>query len=154
MKKGHPLSKGTTKFGISEHIQGLFCLLGQSVVYEEACELFNELLGIEVCAPQVQRVCTHYGNVVDPLIKANCEAVMPRLETNKKEDVVYAMIDGSMLYTREDQWRELKLGRLFYDSKVVNIHDKRREVMESIYVSHLGSVHEFFPKFERYLEAV
>ena len=132
-------------------MQVLFCLLGQSVVYKEACELLNELLGIEVSAPQIQRVCTHYGNAVDPLVKANCEAVIPRLETEKKEDVVYAMIDGSMLYTREDQWRELKLGRIFQGSKVVNIHDKRREVMDSIYVGHLGSVNEFFPKFERHL---
>ena len=151
MKKGHPLSKATSKFGISEHIQGLFCLLGQSVVYKEACELLHELLGIEVCAPQVQRVCTYYGNTIDPLIKANCEAVIPSLQTNKKDDVIYAMVDGSMIYTREDQWRELKLGRLFHASKVVDIHKNRRAVMDSVYVCHLGSIHEFFPKFERHL---
>jgi len=40
----------------------LFCLLGQSVVYEESCELLEEMMGIEISAPQIQRVCTHYGN--------------------------------------------------------------------------------------------
>ena len=133
-------------------MQVLFCLLGQSVVYKEACELFNELLGIEVSAPQLQRVCTHYGNAVDPLIKANCEAVIPRLETEKKDDGICDDRWFHVIY-REDQWRELKLGRIFHNSKVVNIHDKRREVMDSIYVSHLGSVNEFFPKFERHLVA-
>lgn len=129
----------------------LCCLLGQSVVYEEACELFAELLGIELCAPQIQRVCMHYGNAVDPLIRANCESVIPRLGAGKTQDKVYVMIDGSMVFTRAEGWRELKLGRLFHDSQVVDLQPKRREVVESVYVSHLGSVEEFFPKFERHL---
>lgn len=151
MRKDHTLSKGTSKFGISERMRGLLCLVGQSVVYEEASELFAEMMGIEVCTPQIQRVCTHYGKAIDPLIKANCESVIPRLEASKKQDKVYVMVDGSMVYTRDQGWRELKLGRVFHDSQVVNIQAHRREVMESVYVSHLGSVEEFFPKFERHL---
>ena len=151
LKKGHLLSKGTAKFGISERMRMLFCFLGQSVVYEEACEIFEEMLGIEISAPQIQRVCTHYGNAIDPLVKANYSPVIPRLKAGEQEDRVYVMVDGSMLYTREDQWRELKLGRLFRQSQVVNIQANRRQVMDSIYVSHLGNVEEFFPKFERHL---
>ncbi len=151
MRKDHTLSKGTSKFGISERLRALFCLVGQSVVYEEACELFDEMMDIEVSAPQVQRVCTHYGNAIDPLVKANCEPVIPRLEASKSTDRVYVMVDGSMVYTRDDKWRELKLGRLFGHSQVIDIHENRREVVDSVYVSHLGSVDEFFPKFERHL---
>ena len=132
-------------------MRGLLCLLGQSVVYEEASELVDEMMGIEICAPQIQRVCTHYGNTIDCLVKANCGSVIPRLEAGKKQDKVYIMVDGSMIYTRDQGWRELKLGRLFHESQVVNIQPGRREVMESVYVSHLGSVEEFFPKFERHL---
>lgn len=121
------------------------------MVYEEASELFAEMLGIEISAPQIQRVCVHYGNAIDPLIQANCESVIPRLETCQAEEKVYVMVDGSMVYTRDEGWRELKLGRLFPQSQVVDIHTKRREVMDSVYVSHLGSVDEFFPKFERHL---
>lgn len=151
LKKDHTLSKGTSNFGISERMRALLCLLGQSVVYEEGCELLEEMLGIEISAPQIQRVCTHYGNAIDPLVRANCESVIPRLEAVKDQDKVYVMVDGSMIYTRDDQWRELKLGRLFCQSQVVNIQTKRREIMDSVYVSHLGSVEEFFPKFERHL---
>jgi hypothetical protein len=151
LRKGHSLCQGTSKFGISERMRTLFCLLGQSVVYEQACELFAELMGIEISAPQIQRVCMHYGNAIDPLVKANCEAVIPRLEAGKEQDKVYVMVDGSMVYTREEEWRELKLGRLFRHSQVFNIQANRREVSESVYVSHLGSVEEFFPKFERHL---
>ena len=151
MKKDHILSKGTSKFGISERMRALICLLGQSVVYNEGSELFDEILGVKISAPQIQRVCTHYGNAVDPLIKSNCEAVIPCLKGRDDKDCVYVMVDGSMVYTRDDKWRELKLGRIFGHSQVVDIQKNRREIMDSVYVSHLGSVGEFFPKFERHL---
>ena len=151
LKKGHVLLKGTSKFGISQRIQGLFCLVGQSVVYEEGCKLFDRLMGITTVAPQIQRVCMHYGSAIDPLVKSNCEAVIPRLDNKDVKDSLYVMVDGCMLYTRDDGWKELKLGRLFYGNQVVDIHKNRREVMNSLYVSHLGSVDDFFPKFERHL---
>ncbi len=151
LKKGHALCKGTSKYGVSERMQGLICLVGQSVVYEEASELFAEMMGVEVCAPQIQRLCADYGNAFDPLIASGCEAVIPRLEGRQKDDVAYVMMDGSMVYTREDKWRELKLGRIFYHSQVVEVQENRREVMGSVYVAHLGGVEGFFPKFERHL---
>ncbi|MCB0555564.1 MAG: hypothetical protein KDD02_18600 [Phaeodactylibacter sp.] len=96
LKKGHTLLKGTSKFGISERMRGLLCLVGQSVVYDEACELFEEMMGVEISAPQIQRVCTHYGNAIGPLVKANCRPVIPRLEAVQGQDKVYVMVDGSM----------------------------------------------------------
>lgn len=151
LKKGHALSRGTSKFGISERMRGLMCLVGQSVVYGEACELFGAMMGIDISAPQIQRVCTEYGNAVEPLIESNCEAVIPRLGEGEENDPVYVMVDGSMVYTREDKWREFKLGRIFHHSQVVDIQENRREVMDSVYVAHLGGVDGFFPKFERHL---
>ena len=136
---------------MSERMQGMLCVIGQSVVYQEGSELIDEMLGIEVSAPQIQRVCMHYGSAVEPLVKADCKAVIPRLKSPGAADKVYVMVDGSMLYTREEQWRELKLGRIFRQSQVMTVHPQRREVMDSVYVSHLGSVQEFFPKLERHL---
>lgn len=151
MKKDHVLCQCTRHFRISERLQGLMCLLGQSMVFEEASEVFSQMMRLDISAPQIQRVCAYYGSQIDPLIKANCEAVIPRLETNQKEDTAYVMVDGSMVFTREDKWREMKLGRIFYSSQIADIQTDRREIMKSIYVSHLGSVDEFFPKFERFL---
>jgi len=132
-------------------MRGLMCMLGQSVVYNEGSELFDEILGVKISAPQIQRVCTHYGKAVDSLITSNCEAVIPCLKDRDDKDSVYVMVDGSMVYTGDDKWRELKLGRIFHHSQVVDIQKNRREIMDSVYVSHLGSVGEFFPKFERHL---
>jgi hypothetical protein len=151
VKQGHTLSKGTKKFGISERMRVLLCLVGQSVVYEESSELFSELMGIDICAPQIQRVCNEYGKAIDPLVKSNCISVIPRLKERGNDDPVYVMVDGSMIYTRDEHWRELKLGRMFHSSQVIDIQKDRREVMESVYVAHVGGVDEFFPKFERHL---
>ena len=130
----------------------LMCLVGQSVVFEEGSELLSELMGVDVGSSQLQRVCTHFGNEVNPLINSNCEAVIPRLKPSPHpQDVVYVMMDGSMIFTRDNEWRELKLGRLFCGRQVVDIQPKRREVLNSVYVGHLGSVDDFFPKFERHL---
>lgn len=134
-------------------MQGLMCLTGQSVVYNEASELLKELLDIEIAAPQIQRVCLHYGGSIDPLIASNCETILPQLEVKNKADATYIMVDGCLLFTREDQWKELKLGRIFQQSQVVETHAKRKEIRHSIYVSHLGSIHDFFPKLERHLGA-
>mgnify|MGYP001797732479 CR=1 FL=1 len=146
------MSKGTSKFAISQRLRTLMCLVGQAVVFEEGCELIKELMGVEIGSSQLQRVCTYYGKQVDALIKANCESIIPRLESAQHTpDSAYVMMDGSMIFTTEHEWRELKLGRVFYDHQVVTIHPKRREVIQSVYVGHLGSVADFFPKLERHL---
>lgn len=151
LKKSHVLSRGTSKFGISTKLQGIICMTGQSVVYEEASELIKELINIELGSLQIQRVCVYYGSSIDSLVESNCETIIPQLEVKDKEETTYVMVDGAMLFTREDQWKEIKLGRIFQQHQVVSMHAKRKEIRRSIYVSHLGSVDYFFPKFERHL---
>jgi len=100
---------------------------------------------------QINRLCTYYGNLLDSLIESDCQAIIPNLPAPKREDKVYVMVDGSMVFTRPDQWRELKLGRIFTDDNVVQLSQSRREARCSVYVSHLGGVDKFFPKLERHL---
>jgi len=129
----------------------VLCNMGQAMVYTEVSDLTEELLSIDIAPCQVQRLCNHYGEMLDPLIQANCETVIPQLESKQTDDSSYIMMDGSMVYTREDQWREMKLCRVFKGSQLIDLQENRREIYQSIYVSHLGSVQEFFPKLERFL---
>jgi hypothetical protein len=146
------LCRCTSKFGISERLQGILCKLGQSVVFEEGSEILEELLGLNVSSKQIQRVSEYYGIAFEKLIRSNCEAVTPRLEQKDQDDPLYVMVDGSMICTRgEQRWREVKLGRIFLGSQVVDIQSNRREVARSIYVSHLGAADDSFAKFERHL---
>lgn len=151
LKKSHKLCSATDKFSITKHLQILMCMLGQSKVYSEASEILKELLHIEVSGMQIQRLCTHYGSILDPIIEKNISTCIPQLENVKKGDEVYVMVDGSMLFTREAGWKEIKLGRIFNGNKVIPINKDRKELIESIYVSHMGGVDKFFPKLERHL---
>lgn len=151
MPKSHVLCQGTHKFAVSERLRRLCCLTGQAEVYSQASELLQAIGHIEISGMQIQRMCTHYGNLLDPLIGSNCEAVLPRLEPTPSDLHVYVMVDGAMLFTRPDEWREIKLGRIFTHDTVVQLSPSRRQAQHSIYVSHLGSVADFFPKLERHL---
>ncbi len=149
--KDHVMCQSTSKFVMSSLIQEILCMLGQSVVFDEGSEILEELLNLKIPAKQIQRVSEYYGGRFAPLIKANSEAIIPQLESNG-DDLVYVMMDGSMLWMRGDQrWREMKLARIFYKDQVVDIQKDRKEIFTSLYVSHLGGVDEFFPKLERHL---
>ena len=151
LPKSHVLCRGTASFAISERLRRLCCLVGQAEVYDQASELLLEIGGITIGGMQIKRLCTHYGSLLDPLIKADCEAIIPRLPPESSKEKVYVMVDGAMLFTRPNQWRELKLARIFTDENVVQLSKSRRHARSSIYVNHLGSVNEFFPKLERHL---
>lgn len=151
MKKTHVLCSGTKKFGITRYIQISLCLLGQSKVFDEATELIEKLLGLSISGMQIQRVSEYYGAKLDPAINRNIERCIPMLEDVKKDEAVYVMTDGSMLLTRDEKWKEIKLARIFTHDDILKLSDKRSEIRESVYVSHMGGVDVFLPKLERHL---
>lgn len=151
MKKDHVLCSGTKKFAITRYLQVLLCLLGQSKVFEEASEMFEKLVGLKISGMQIQRVSEYYGDQLDPAIDRNIESCIPKLEDVKKEDAVYVMADGSMLLTRDEKWKEVKLARIFTHNNILKVSDKRSEIRNSVYVSHMGGVSVFLPKLERHL---
>lgn len=136
-------------------MQTLICFLGQHTVFESASEILDQILGIDLSAKQVQRVSEWYGKQIDPIIEANQIEYIPQLSDQSKEDEkTYVMVDGSMLFTREERWKEMKLGRFFNERQNIDIQQTRKEIVDSVYVSHLGSKDKFFTKLERHLKLV
>ncbi len=136
-------------------MQSLVCLLAQHVVFEGASSLLKEILGINLSGKQIQRVSEWYGKQIDPIIEANQSEYIPQLPQPKTNDErTYVMLDGSMVYTREEKWKEMKLARLFHESQNVGIQKSRNEIVKSVYVSHLGSVDGFCPKLERHMSTI
>ena len=129
----------------------LLCLLCQSKVFEEASELLDKLVGLKISGMQIQRVSEYYGAQLDPAINRNIESCIPKINEVKREDTVYVMTDGSMLLTRDEKWKEVKLARIFTHDNILKISDKRSEIRDSVYVSHMGGVGVFLPKLERHL---
>ncbi|GAB3547770.1 hypothetical protein [Spirosoma fluminis] len=68
------------------------------------------------------------------------------------DEVVYASMDGSMILT-DTGWQEVKLGRVFTSQNRVATGSQadqqpRFKLTKSTYSGHLGSFHDFIPKFE------
>jgi hypothetical protein len=148
--KDHLLACGLDKFAISHRLQSVICLTGQSQVFEDGEKLLRELMGIEMSGKQIQRVSEHYGNKIEALETSEHPTVPPLLGKNNEK--AYVMIDGSMLFTREEKWKEIKLGRIFCATNRIAVQPTRTELTKSQYVSHLGGHKEFQEKMDRYIE--
>lgn len=60
-----------------------------------------------------------------------------------EDEKLYVQVDGSMLLTREDGWKEIKLGRVFKSSSILPQSTNRQLIKESEYVAHMGGHREF-----------
>ena len=131
----------------------MICLLGQDCVFEEAEALFENFLGIDISAKQIQRVSEYHGEKLEESELHYQEDTMEvPIVSCGKEDVVYVTTDGSMVYTREEAWKEMKVGRIYSENSRVCLQESRTEVMDSLYVCTLGNNKDFLKKFEPYVE--
>jgi hypothetical protein len=132
----------------------MVCLLAQGYVFEEAEAILLELLGIHISGKQIQRVSEHYGQGLEGQItqQAAGKTAAAVLPLKQQGEVVYVMLDGSMVFTREQGWREIKVGRLFKASSRLQVQANRKEVMHSLYVCHVGGHKKFLEKLEAYTE--
>jgi hypothetical protein len=106
-------------------------------------------LHVDITEMQLFRISDYYGERLAETLASN-ECLAP---LSNKEDVVYAMGDGSMILTREEQWKEVKLGRIFRGKDCMQPKGKVGKIVQSQYVSHLGSCTDFTEKMERVLDS-
>lgn len=153
MDKRHVLSGSPGPMAISSFAQETMCYVGQIAVFEEAEHLVNSLTGAGFNAKQIERVCHMYGGEVERRdleeIEVNgYDVVSP----DERDELHYVSVDGSMYLTREEDWKEIKLGRIYKGADLVQVGEKRTELAASRYVAHLGNVKDFLPKMEYRIE--
>ena len=133
----------------------MICFIGQQNVFSEGEDTLKKLKGVSINAKQIERVCHYYGELIETeekdLIDENIFRIYEHDQANKTH---YAMLDGAMYLTREDSWKESKLGRIFCADDNVKVSKERSIISNSTYVSHLGSIKGFFPKFEYHLDGL
>lgn len=112
--------------------------VGQMDCYENCSEVLEKLSGVAVGSTQIHRVTDSYGNAVKQ--RAHAQRTLSPL---KPKEVLYVQADGSMLLTREEGWKEVKLGRFFKGSDCIHAGSKQGWISNSQYVAHLGSSKDF-----------
>lgn len=141
---------------MTSYLQDKVCFVGQKETFEEGSETFKELIGIDVSNKQIQRISEHYGQCLEEAIEQELEEdkVEPSVNhSHKDEALVYGMCDGSMVYTKEEKWKEIKLGRVFKSEDNLSLTKKRNWIETSKYSAYLGGCEAFLARFTLLLHA-
>lgn len=120
---------------LSPYFQELLVSVGQEEVYGQGSALIEQLLRIPCNSMQIHRQTNKHGKAVAKAL----EAASPQQASQR----VYAMLDGSMVLTREEGWKEVKIGRVFSEQTHIRCPEKRNWIKHSEYVAHLGCHQEF-----------
>ena len=153
--KKHHLCDTSNGFQMTPYLQDQVCYIGQKEVFEEGSETLERLIGVEVSNKQIQRVSEYYGQCLEDQTKQEIEESSLGQQTGENtDDVTYAMADGSMVLTREEGWKEIKLGRVFKGNENIPITKNRHWIKESKYCAYLGGFQAFLERFELLLKGM
>lgn len=120
----------------SPYLQELCVYLGQLSCYGSAQELLTKVLRTPVSDSSIFRITNQIG--------AQCELAVAESYLRQAEgQAVYAMADGSMVFTRQEGWKEVKVGRVFWGNHHGPVSKDRSQVHHSLYVAHLGGHVQF-----------
>lgn len=131
-------------------MQELMSYAGQLECYAACNEVLSKFLSVEVSVMQVHRVTDTYGNLLEQ--QAATEQCSEKSLDIKAGESVYAMVDGSMILTREEGWNEVKLGRVFKESDCMEVGAERGWIKHSVYEGYLGESRAFTHRFEQKLD--
>jgi hypothetical protein len=147
--KDHSFSKASNGFQISPRMQELMVYAGQLDSYERCNEVIQQFTDIEVSTAQVYRLTDAYGQAVEPQVNKE-----PTLTPVRKDEPVYVQADGSMLLTREEGWKEVKVGRIFKSSDCIHTEQQPAGgwIRHSQYVAQLGSSSDFTAQLDELIE--
>jgi hypothetical protein len=124
---------------------------GQLDCYNQCNEILSTFLNVEVNAMQVHRVTDTYGAMLEQQVMTEQSA--EEIMDVKNGEAVYAMVDGSMVLTRERKWAEAKLGRIFMSSACMQTSENRGWIRDSLYEAYLGNHKTFTRRFEQKLDS-
>lgn len=149
--KKHLILDASADYSISALLQEQMCYLGQQLVFEDASETFQRMWSIEVNAKQIERVSHHYGQQLEEKQRSKIASGENEGKKNDRQSY-YAMLDGGMVLTREEKWKEMKLARIFDKRDCTSISKERSYIGSSTYVAHLGGHKDFLQKTEYHLD--
>jgi hypothetical protein len=127
--------------------------------YAEATEALQELAQIEISENSVWRLTQEWGEALKKVeekeieqANATIEPWVPGQEMVKSDQRLGASMDGTMIYIRGEEWKELKVGCFFNVEPVATLDPETKEWIElghaahTSYVSHLGGPEVFGQK--------
>ncbi len=148
MDNSHKFSGNVNGFKMSPMLQDFVTYIGQLDVYEKSVEILEKLLGVNISAMQVNKVTDFYGS------SCGGEAFLqPVLGSLKAQEKLYVEVDGSMVFTRDAGWKEVKVMRIFKQSDYVASKDEKAGwIKHSQYLAHTGEAADFTQKADTIID--
>ena len=117
--------------------------------YEKCNEIIDKFISVKVSPAQVYRVTDIYGEQIGKIT----DPAERTLTAVRKEETLYVEADGSMIFTRDDGWKEVKVGRVFKSGDCIRIDEKPSQISHSQYIAHLGDSKTFTRQTEELIES-
>lgn len=121
--------------------------IGQLDSYEKGSEIALQLLNLELSDTKIYRLTDAIGKYAREWLEEE-----DLRDSIGEQTVVYAQMDGSMILTREDSWKEVKLGRVFGWDDLYEETNTRNWLKDSEYIAHLGDHKTFETAFSKILD--
>jgi len=123
--------------------------VGHLDCYQKSNEILEKLVSVKVSASQIYRVTDAYGAQIGKTTDPQERTLTPV----RQEEVLYAEVDGGMILTRKDDWKEVKVGRLFKSGDCIHADEKPGYISHSQYKAHLGNSKTFCRQMEDLIDA-
>ncbi len=121
---------------------------GQLDCYGRSHEVIKQFLQVEVSAAQVYRVTDTYGEELGKTV--NEGKTLPPVS---QQETLYVEVDGSMILTREENWKEVKIGRIFKSSDCLETDEGHGWIKQSQYIAQLGEHRSFIGQMDGLIES-
>jgi len=129
-------------------MQELMVYAGQLDSYSQGNEILKEMIGVEVSCTQHYRVTDAYGAAASSVVNET-----RTLSPLQQGEVLYVQADGSFVLTRDEGWKEVKLGRFFKSGDCMEVSEERGWIRHSQYVVHLGERKIFTSTMDELIES-
>ena len=151
-KYSRPLDKQIGKGRYSLEVKQAMILLGQRMPFQEASDYLEKLLKLSVSEQTIETYVKHVGRAIaesekktvlnmvgsDGYIKnwdqdQEPVSLTPETQPKKKPGAAYLQLDGAMVHTREEGWKEVRNGLLFRAKDVAQTDKNHREILVKQY---------------------
>jgi len=123
--------------------------VGHLDCYQKSNEILEKLVSVKVSASQIYRVTDTYGAQIGKTTDPQERTLTPVREN----EVLYAEVDGGMILTRKDDWKEVKVGRIFKSGDCIHAGEKPGYISHSQYKALLGNSKIFCRQMEDLIDA-
>lgn len=141
------VAKNISGFRVTPYLKEKLVYIGQLDSYEQGSEIADRLLGVNTSDTTINRITDSIGLISEEWLEEE-----DLRDDFSEEEIVYAQVDGSMIFTREEKWKEVKLGRIFGASSCLELSFSRNWLKKSEYISHLGGHKVFENKMSEILD--